>query len=62
MDQGRGGFAAPNGGKLRFDSGWSSQKSVLINRFPDDRELVEALDFLRSAKDRAVGLAAVSWT
>lgn len=30
----------------------------LVGALPDDPELTNALDFLRSAKDRAVGLAA----
>ncbi len=32
---------------------------LLLDRLPDDPELVKGLDALRGAKDRAVGLAAV---
>lgn len=35
--------------------------SGLLDALPDDPELTKALDSLRAAKDRAVGLAAVTW-
>jgi hypothetical protein len=44
-----------------FSRNFAELAQLLLDRLPDDPELTIALDKLREAKDRAVGLAAVTF-
>ncbi len=48
--------------KLRtFSKTFADTAKAMLDALPDDAELTLALDQLRQVKDRAVGLAAITW-
>lgn len=44
-----------------FSAQFAALAKAMMNHLPDDAELTLALDQLRQVKDRAVGLAAITW-
>ena len=55
-------FAHLRDDRLRnFSSKFADLAKAMLDALPDDPELTLALHKLREAKDRAVGLAAVTW-
>lgn len=44
-----------------FSKQFADLAGVMLDELPDDPELTLALDQLRQVKDRAVGVAAITW-